>query len=1104
MALPRILTFNFHEPYLCLMAKSGLPMDVGVYESGDLARTWHTAYRPIPGNLRLVAEQDWRTRVETGHYDVIIAQNEMNALHLYRSPSPKLIVFHNRRNFMETTATTHSGDAVEGYAKLLQLIAATFTPVYISETKKASYGMPGHVIPPGIDLDEFHGYTGEMRCLIRVGNTMRPRNLMFDVPFQEAACEGLPNRVIGANPDIAGSAIAQSFQEYRELLRRNRCMLHVTREAYEDGYNLALLEAMATGMPAVALSNATCPLMDGVNGYVSDDVATLRERLSSLLEDAELARRLGVKARETVGDCFPMRRFAERWREAITASVEQHANFAGGQLQPSSREEPARILLHYLSSPLTTGRYVEEALRERHRVVTAGFRVPEEVLRLWGFTATPPAYPALDVDLPHAAPYAQMRAGLPRDFTPDFYLYIDSGPERIEPDIDCLEVPRAAWLIDTHISPELRLAMAHHFDWVFLAQNGQVESFRAAGIANIEWLPLACSPGLHAVPAPGRHYDVAYVGSFSAEEGDRRGAILRRIAAAFPNSFIGRAWPGEMAEIYAQAKIVVNAAYNRDVNMRVFEAMASGALLITDDAEGLEDLFVDGEHLVVYRDPEELPGLVRRFLDDEEARERIAAAGQREVLDRHTYAHRMSTLVERVREKANIVSKPVVEHEVKHDTYYRHVRRELFPFVPRRTRRLLDIGCGAGQVASTLKRERGLEFAAGVEIVEEAYHVARQVLDAAVLANIEETDLDFPPASFDCIICADVLEHLKEPEQALRKLAALLHEDGVIVMSLPNARYRDVIDMLSHGYWSYMPEGIMDSTHLRWFTRRNIPAFVREAGMEVLHYQPLSLLDADRFPLGTQGEARMGKLTLRDVTPEEYEELRTYQHCVVAGHPGRDRLATARAAMEQGQFESAYVLAEDAFGAPDRDRQFIMARALAKLGRLDAAEERYRSVFDLDHDHEAAAEYGILRLAMNDPATARHYLERAIPHLPGHNRARGALGLVCLQAGDHELAYALLKEAAESSFDHEGLIAALVAAADGAGLLEEALPVVERYVDFYPANPALGCVLASTLIALERGAEARERLDTILIFHPGHAEATALRESLDRHGTDAP
>ena len=181
-----------------------------------------------------------------------------------------------------------------------------------------------------------------------------------------------------------------------------------------------------------------------------------------------------------------------------------------------------------------------------------------------------------------------------------------------------------------------------------------------------------------------------------------------------------------------------------------------------------------------------------------------------------------------------------------------------------------------------------------------------------------------------------------------------------------------------------------------------------------------------------------------------------------------------------------------------------MARALAKLGRLDAAEERYRSAFDLEQDHEAAAEYGILRLAMNDPAAARHYLERATPHLPGHNRARGALGLVCLQSGAHEEAYALLREAAESSFDHEGLIAALVAAADGAGKLEETLPLVERYVDFYPANPALGCVLASTLIALERVAEARERLDTILIFHPDHAEAVALLESLDRHGSGAP
>ena len=66
MARPRILTFNFHEPYLCLMARTGLDFTVGVYEEGALAREWQTQFRPIPPNLTLVPEAEWRRDLAKG------------------------------------------------------------------------------------------------------------------------------------------------------------------------------------------------------------------------------------------------------------------------------------------------------------------------------------------------------------------------------------------------------------------------------------------------------------------------------------------------------------------------------------------------------------------------------------------------------------------------------------------------------------------------------------------------------------------------------------------------------------------------------------------------------------------------------------------------------------------------------------------------------------------------------------------------------------------------------------------------------------------------------------------------------------------------------
>jgi len=1100
MALPRILTFNFHEPYLCLMAKTGLHFDIGIYNEPPLARDWQTHFRPVPGNLRFVPEADWEERVQSGYYDVIIAQNEMNAIHLCKSPSPKLIVFHNRRQFMETTATAAAGDDPLGkYHQLLEIIGELFTPVFISKTKQDSYGMPGWVIPPGIDLTEYHGYRGDEARVLRVGNVMRERNLMFDVDFQEQACGEYPNTLLGVNPSIAHSRQSRTFGDYRETLRSHRCMLHVTREAYEDGYNLALLEAMATGMPAVSLSNPTSPIVDGVNGFASYDAAELYARIGELLADRDLAQRLGAQARETVREKFPMARFAEQWREAIFTAADNRTRHSAGQ--PRAHRHGRKVLLHYLTNPLTTGRYVEAALREEHEVVTTGCRIPEDLLKEWGFEEPIPAYAPQDIDVGFRGTYAELSQRLPVNGRPDCYVYVDSGDNWIAEDISALGMPTAAWMIDTHVNAESRLEMSRPFDHVFLAHKAQVQLFKDSGLRHVEWLPLGCVPELHAVPAPGRELDVAFVGSFNPYEVSRRGALLTGVRERFPNSFIGRAWPADMANIYARAKIVVNACYNNDVNMRVFEALASGALLITDQAEGLEDLFVDGKHLIIYRKDEDLPGLIERYLADEETRERIAAEGQREVLARHTYKHRVEKLLACFEDGEGAMNKPVLEHEVKHDTYYGHVRRELFPFVPMKTRRLLDIGCGMGAVGSTLKRERGLDFVAGVEIVEEAYRRAKTVLDEAHLANIEEVELPFEPNSFDCIICADVLEHLVEPEQALRKLGNLLREEGVIVISLPNGRYHDVLSMLSQGYWSYVPEGIMDSTHLRWFTRRNIPAFVAAAGLELLHYQPLSILDEDRLRVSPEGELRMGKLTLTGVTEQDYEEVRTYQHLVVVGRPGVDRLANARYALEANQNEAAYAHAADALGANQTERYLIMARALARLGRLAEAESLYRGGMDFDACPDAAAEYGILLVAMGKTAEARSYLEHAVAALPEHYRARGALGLLALQAGQPDVAFPLLREAADSSFAHDSLIAPLTAAADGAGRLEDALPIIERYCEFYPANPALGCVLAATLIALDRLAEARDRLETILMFHPDHEEARALLDGLLNAGS---
>src|SRR5580704_6225770 len=101
-----------------------------------------------------------------------------------------------------------------------------------------------------------------------------------------------------------------------------------------------------------------------------------------------------------------------------------------------------------------------------------------------------------------------------------------------------------------------------------------------------------------------------------------------------------------MARTYSAARTVFNRSIRNEVNMRVFESLACGSLLVTNDLSdnGQDGLFRDGVHLASYRDGDELVDKVAFYLARDEARERIAAAGRAEVLAKDTYRHRMEFL----------------------------------------------------------------------------------------------------------------------------------------------------------------------------------------------------------------------------------------------------------------------------------------------------------------------------------------------------------------------------------------------------------------------------------------------------------------------------
>jgi glycosyltransferase involved in cell wall biosynthesis len=120
-----------------------------------------------------------------------------------------------------------------------------------------------------------------------------------------------PLTTLGINPNISDSLLSEGFQDLLDNFRDCRVFINTTVDEYEDGYNLSMLEAMATGMPVVSSWNKSSPIVDGENGYVSKDPNYLNQCIETLLKNPEEARKIGEQGRKTVQDKFPLNRFLQ-------------------------------------------------------------------------------------------------------------------------------------------------------------------------------------------------------------------------------------------------------------------------------------------------------------------------------------------------------------------------------------------------------------------------------------------------------------------------------------------------------------------------------------------------------------------------------------------------------------------------------------------------------------------------------------------------------------------------------------------------------------------------------------------------------------------------
>ncbi|MCC7421115.1 MAG: methyltransferase domain-containing protein [Planctomycetaceae bacterium] len=300
------------------------------------------------------------------------------------------------------------------------------------------------------------------------------------------------------------------------------------------------------------------------------------------------------------------------------------------------------------------------------------------------------------------------------------------------------------------------------------------------------------------------------------------------------------------------------------------------------DDNGQEELFQGGTRLVTYQDESELLERIDWYLRHGRERERVAAEGRREAVARHTYRHRVeSILAEAEKQKRTTVAVSTTSSE-KDRSYYDFDRPDVLALIPSEARSVLDIGCGSGRLGELLKRRQPARVV-GIELDPGAAQRAAARLDDVRRMNLEEDVADFAAGQFDCVVCADVLEHLRHPERLLEKIREWLAPDGCLVSSIPNIRHHSVLTSLLAGNFTYEPAGLLDETHLRFFTRREIEKLLFRAGFEIQELKSVAGPgDEELINAARQGEVRAGRLSIRGLDPSDAAEFHTYQFLVRA------------------------------------------------------------------------------------------------------------------------------------------------------------------------------------------------------------------------------
>ena len=435
-------------------------------------------------------------------------------------------------------------------------------------------------------------------------------------------------------------------------------------------------------------------------------------------------------------------------------------------------------------------------------------------------------------------------------------------------------------------------------------------------------------------------------------KGPERDAVMARaeeIGIAKRFLFIEGHPYDRMRDLYNAADIFVlpsisTRMWKEQFGMVLAEAMACGTAVISTTSGSIPEVVGDAGILVPANDPGELAGAIALLCSAHELRDELGRKGRARAVERfdsRTVAKRVGEVFGKVLEGSVRPAASPRQESTKDRGYFQQERREIEAMIPAGASRILDVGCGEGMLGRILL-QKGAAEVVGIEADLAVAQRAQGNLSRVLQGDVESLTLPFEDGYFDCIVLADVLEHLKDPLSTMIRLQRHLSDSGTIVASIPNVRFFDVIRRLAEGRWEYQEFGILDKTHLRFFTKKEIEVLFLQAGLELSGIsENLSPL-YDTLPSAHSGEVSFGRVTLHGLTREETKDLFVFQYLVVARKAdsearGRDRRVSA--ALASGDLESARSVLEDFLEEHPLDADALLrhSEVCLRLGRRDEA-----------------------------------------------------------------------------------------------------------------------------------------------------------------------